>query len=118
MLLRGLLPVGMLFAAGVASGAGVSAVGTRPAGCWGPDEVVVYIGRAGPRRHVTVSELSDRVEEYYTTRLGARSPHAGGWPLKTLANLGSLYVHYAYCDDVLKKEQLMLKAFADNLSDD
>ncbi|OGO47831.1 MAG: hypothetical protein A2W34_02135 [Chloroflexi bacterium RBG_16_64_32] len=38
--------------------------------------------------------------------------------MKTLANLGSLYVHYAYCDDVLKKEQLMLKAFADNLSDE
>lgn len=94
------------------------AVGGRLAAFWCPDEVVVYIGLAGPRRRVSVSELSDRVEEYYTTRLGARGPHAGGWPLKTLANLGDLCVHYAYCDDVEKREQLMLAAFAASLSDE
>jgi hypothetical protein len=94
------------------------ALGVRLAAFWCPDEVVVYIGLAGPRQHVTVSELSDRVAEYYTTGLGARSPHAGGWPLKTLADLNSLYVHFAYCDDVVEKERLMLEAFAGGVSDE
>lgn len=98
--------------------ADANALGERLAAFWCPDEVVVYVGLAGPRRRVSVSELSDRVEEYHTTRLGDRSPHAGGWPLKTLANLGDLHVHYAYCDDVVKREQLMLDAFAASLSDE
>lgn len=93
-------------------------LGERLASFWCPDEVVVYIGSAGPRRRLVVSELSDRVAEYYSTRLGARSPHAGGWPLKTLANLSDLYVHYAYCDDVLTRERLILEAFATSLSDE
>lgn len=88
----------------------------RLAAFWCPDEVVVYIGRAGPRIRVKVSELSGRVAEFYTTSLGARSPHAGGWPIKTLANLGDLFVQYAYCDDVATREQRMLDAFAAGLS--
>jgi hypothetical protein len=95
-----------------------STLGQRLSGFWCFDEVVVYIGLAGPRRKVKVSELSDRVMEYYSTRLGARSPHAGGWPLKTLKNLSDLYVHYAYCDDVEARERLMLNAFAERLSDE
>lgn len=91
-------------------------LGERLASFWCPDEVVLYIGSAGPRQRVRVSELSDRVAEYYRTPLGARSPHAGGWPLKTLTNLSDVYVHYAYCADVLTRERLMLKAFADGLS--
>ena len=74
-------------------------LGARLAGFWCADEVVLYGGRAGPRGRVSVSELSDRVAEYYATPLGARSPHAGAWPLKTLAILSSLYVHYGYCAD-------------------
>lgn len=46
------------------------------------------------------------------TPLGARSPHAGGWPLKTLAVLDDLHVHYAYCDHVRDAERAMLDAFA------
>jgi hypothetical protein len=73
----------------------------RLAGFWFPDEVVVYIGLAGPRAsRPPEGEVAKRVEEYYKTPLGARSPHAGGWPLKTLLPLGDLYVHYAYCRDV------------------
>jgi hypothetical protein len=93
-----------------------AALGARLAGFWCPDEVVLYIGRAGPRRRVTISELSDRVREYYDTRLGARSPHAGGWPLKTLRVLSDLHVHYVYCDNVEGRERQMLSAFADALS--
>jgi len=32
--------------------------------------------------------------------------------------LNDLYVHYAYCDDVVAREQFMLEAFAKNLSDE
>lgn len=97
---------------------GARALGERLAEFWCPDEVVLYIGRAGPRRYVYVSELSDRVEEYYATPLGDRSPHAGGWPLKMLGNLNGLYVHYAYCDDVEARERIMLETFSSNLSEE
>jgi hypothetical protein len=90
----------------------------RVAGFWCPDEVVLYGGRAGPRQNISVSELSDRVAEYYTTALGARSPHAGGWPLKTLANLAELHVHYGYCADYKTAETRMLDHFVEQLSDD
>jgi len=88
----------------------------RLAAFWCADEVVLYVGRAGHRKHIEVSELADRVTEYYTTPLGARSPHAGGWPLKTLANLDELHVHYACCADYIKAEQRMLDRFAEQLS--
>jgi hypothetical protein len=84
---------------------------------WLPDEVVLYIGLAGPRksrpRH---GELSKRVEEYYRTSLGARSPHAGGWPLKTLSCLGELFVHYGYCEQVNEAEGRCIGHFADHVS--
>jgi hypothetical protein len=91
----------------------------RLAGFWCPDEVVLYIGCAGPRPRtpIKVSELSDRVAEYYTTPLGANSPHAGGWPLKTLANLDELHVHYAYYGKHKTAEKRMLDHFAEQLSD-
>jgi hypothetical protein len=94
----------------------VHALASRLSAFWCSDEVVVYVGRAGPRGRVTVSELSDRVKEYHDTVLGARSPHAGGWWIKTLANLGELHVHYAYCDDVIEREKVVLDAFAKRLS--
>lgn len=89
---------------------------SRLSGFWLADEVVLYGGRAGPRRRVSVSDLSDRVDEYYTTPLGARSPHAGGWPLKTLSNLSELYVHYAYCADDATAETGLLDGFAEQVS--
>ena len=39
---------------------------------WIPNEPVLYIGLAG-------SSLRQRIGQYYATKLGARSPHAGGW---------------------------------------
>ena len=51
----------------------------RLAGFWFPDEVVVYIGLAGPRKNRPVQgEVAKRVGEYYDTPLGANGPHAGG----------------------------------------
>jgi len=70
---------------------------------WVPGAVVLYAGKAG-------TSLRSRVSQYYRTKLGARSPHAGGWPLKTLASLGQLHVHTAHCDDKAA-EEAMLAAF-------
>lgn len=51
----------------------------RLAGFWCSDEVVLYVGRAGPRRRIRVSPLSDRVQEYYDTQpaRAARTPEDG-----------------------------------------
>jgi len=84
---------------------------------WFPDEVVVYIGLAGPRKNRPVQgQVAKRVGEYYDTPLGANAPHAGGWPLKTLACLHDLYVHYAYCDRVTKVEDDCIGHFAMHVS--
>lgn len=84
---------------------------------WCADEVVLYVGLAGPRKsRPQAGELSTRVSEYHSTELGARGPHAGGWPLKTLACLPDLFVHYAYCDQVALAERRALSAFADGVS--
>lgn len=89
----------------------------RLAGFWFPDEVVVYIGLAGPRKNRPVQgEVAKRVGEYYDTPLGANGPHAGGWPLKTLACLHDVYVHYAYCDRVNKAENDCIGHFAKHVS--
>ena len=90
----------------------------RLAGFWFPDEVVVHIGLAGPRAsRPRQGEVARRVEEYYKTPLGARTPHAGGWPLKTLVSLSKLHVHYAYCRDVEIAEDASIRHFADHVSD-
>lgn len=75
----------------------------RLAACWLPDEAVVYIG-------CSKRPLVKRVGEYYRTPLGARAPHAGGWPVKTLAC--PLFIHYAETPDFVRAERAMLDAFA------
>ncbi len=83
----------------------------RLAGLWLSDETVVYIGLAG-------TSVQGRVNAYYRTPLGARSPHAGGWPVKTLSVLPSLFVHYAACADPAAAEQRMLDVFTSQVSPD
>lgn len=85
-----------------------SAVVERIGSFWLPNEPILYIGLAG-------TSLRTRVGQYYSTRLGARGPHAGGWWLKTLDDLDQLYVHFASCDDVSTREQSMLDAFASSV---
>lgn len=72
---------------------------------WLPDEVAVYIGLAG-------TSLRRRIGQYYTTPLGAKRPHAGGWWLKTLSVLDELWVHYAATPDNATAETRMLQHFA------
>ncbi len=90
----------------------------RLAAFWFSDEVVLYIGRAGSRKSSPAEgELAKRVKEYYDTPLGARSPHAGGWPIKTLGCLDGLFVHYAYCAGFKDAEDGCLAQFVKHVSE-
>ncbi|VXB42174.1 conserved hypothetical protein [Pseudoclavibacter sp. 8L] len=53
---------------------------------WPVGEPVVYIGLAG-------GSVRARVAQFYSTPIGARAPHAGGWPVKMLEPQ-RLWVHY------------------------
>jgi hypothetical protein len=81
----------------------------RVARFWLPDETVLYVGLAG-------TSVADRVAAYYRTPLGARRPHAGGWFLKLLANLGDLHVHFAVHPSPDEAEDAMLGAFREGVS--
>ena len=71
---------------------------------WPSGEPVVYIGLAGTNtRH--------RVNQFYRTTLGARAPHAGGWPVKVLDST-SLWIHYGPTADAAQAEAAMIKRFA------
>lgn len=91
-------------------GPDVSALAKRLSAFWLPDEVVLYVGLAGTSVH-------GRVNAYYGTRIGARSPHAGGWFLKMLSVLPQLHVHFAAADEPTVAEDRMLAAFSAQVSD-
>lgn len=71
---------------------------------WPEGETVLYIGLAG-------TSVSYRVGQYYATPLGARAPHAGGWPIKMHADLASLFVHVARAEEPEVAEVTVLRAF-------
>ena len=79
--------------------------GNRLGSFWIPNEPVLYIGLAG-------SSVQSRIAQYYSTKLGARSPHAGGWWLKTLSNLDNLFVHFGSSEACKASEGKMLEGFA------
>jgi len=81
----------------------------RVAEFWLPDESILYVGLAG-------TSLAARVGAYYRTKLGRRSPHAGGWFTKLLDNLPDLHVHYATAGDPDQAEDRMLSAFVAGVS--
>ena len=87
----------------------VDALADRLHRFWLPDEVVLYIGLAG-------TSVRKRVRQYYTTLLGARRPHAGGWWLKTLTVLDELWVHWAATSESDIGERTMLTAFVADVS--
>ncbi len=82
----------------------------RLAEFWLPDEPILYIGLAS-------RSVAARVRQYYRTPLGARSPHAGGWFLKTLGIVDGLHVHYALAPDFLNAENALIAAFVSQVSD-
>ena len=75
---------------------------------WLPNEPILYIGLAG-------TSLANRVNQYYSTRIGRRAPHAGGWWLKALRDLPALFVHYPPVDDATAAETVMIRGFAERL---
>lgn len=81
----------------------------RLASMWLADETVLYVGLAG-------TSIAQRVRQYYRTPLGARKPHAGGWPLKTLSLLDGVWVHYAACSAVDDAERGMATSFMAGVS--
>jgi hypothetical protein len=71
---------------------------------WLPDEPAVYVGMAG-------TSLRTRLGQFYSTRLGARSPHAGGWAVRCMGDLSQAWVRFGECTDAKRAEREMLQAF-------
>lgn len=84
-------------------------VAARLRAMWPAGEVVVYIGLAG-------TDTRHRVNQYYRTRIGARAPHAGGWPVKMLESRG-LWVHYGRTSTPAVHESEMVQHFASNVGE-
>ncbi len=76
---------------------------------WPDDEPVLYVGKADV-------PIRKRVQQYYRTPIGARSPHKGGWFLKMLADLDALWVHLATSAQPKDDEEAILGTFADGMS--
>lgn len=87
----------------------LEALSQRLASMWLSDEPVIYVGLAG-------TSLRARAGQFYSTRLGARSPHAAGWPLKCISGLSATWVHFGECADVKSAELKMLDAFMSSVS--
>ena len=81
-----------------------ASLSARLSAMWLPSEPVLYVGLAG-------TSLTKRVGQYYRTPLGARSPHAGGWPVKTLSVIDHLFVHFSACSDPGRAEVEMVGTF-------
>lgn len=77
---------------------------------WLPDEDVLYVGLAG--------SLASRVEDYFKTQIGARGPHSGGYFLKLVEGIESLWVHYSSCVDFEAAESKILRRFTENVSNE
>lgn len=74
---------------------------------WVPGQPVVYIGLAS-------RSVATRVGQFYKTALGARAPHAGGWPVKMLRPQ-CLWVHYGASSDPNAVEKEMIRTFIDSV---
>lgn len=82
---------------------------------WFNDESILYVGKAPYRRNG--DGVSNRVEEYYNTRIGKGGPHSGGQWIKVLSNLNTFTVYYAFCDNPSETEHEMLDCFMKNVSE-
>lgn len=81
----------------------------RLAEMWVPGHPIIYIGLAG-------TSVQKRVRQFYSTVIGARAPHAGGWPVKMLKTR-ELWVHYGACSDYDFAEQAMVQEFMGSVPD-
>ena len=74
---------------------------------WPVGEPVLYIGLAG-------YSVQARVRQFYATRIGARGPHAGGWPIKMLEGQ-SLWIHFGASKVPGAAEAAMVDHFVDRV---
>ena len=83
---------------------------------WFSDEIIVYIGKAGPNKKRTIRK---RVKEYYETTLGCDGKRAGGHWVNTLQNVSSLNVFYSEYSglDIEEKEEQLISYFMQNVSE-
>lgn len=75
---------------------------------WLPGESVAYIGLAS-------KSVRTRISQFYATAIGARAPHAGGWPIKMLDDSAGLWAHFGLADDPDKVEAQMIRHFAEGV---
>lgn len=85
-------------------------VADRLRSMWPAGEPVVYIGLAG-------TSIRHRVHQFYATRIGARAPHAGGWPVKML-DPSQLWVHFGATNSPASAEAAMVHHFVDGVRGD
>ena len=90
--------------------ADVEGVVARLSRMWLRNEPAIYVGLAG-------SSVQHRVRQFYRTRIGARAPHAGGWPIKMLDTAG-LWVHYGPTPSPASAEAAMVAHFVASLPKD
>lgn len=74
-------------------------------GFWLADQSVLYIGTSG-------ASIGSRIAAFQRTPLGDRKPYAGGYWLKTLAEVDRLRVWWAETDAPEEYEDALLEAFA------
>lgn len=70
-------------------------------------EAVVYIGLAG-------ASVRARIRQFYATQVGARAPHAGGWPVIMLESR-RLWAHYSATAIPSPAEEMMVDYFVEHL---
>ncbi|PQZ51087.1 hypothetical protein CQ040_18865 [Microbacterium sp. MYb54] len=85
----------------------VSMLKLRLDAMWAEREPVAYIGLAS-------TSVRTRVRQFYRTRIGARAPHSGGWPIKML-DPAKLWVHYGSVADPREAEAAMVARFVSGL---
>lgn len=93
-----------------------NAISKRLSQFWLPDENILYIGKA-PLRKGGKGGIGNRVQEYYETPAGDRSPHAGGHWIKALEKLDEFNVYYVECNNSASIEAKMLEEFAKGVSE-
>lgn len=85
-------------------------IGARLADMWVTGSSIIYIGLAG-------TNVRKRVQQFYSTAIGARTPHAGGWPVKMLDST-KLWVHYGATNNPGGVELAMVQSYVSSLPDE
>lgn len=88
--------------------ADMGTLSTRLQAMWVVGAPVAYIGLAS-------QSVRRRISQFYATRIGARAPHAGGWPIKMIDESMGIWVHYGATSEVARAESTMIQNFADSV---